>query len=112
MTGVQTCALPILSAPVDLAAIRRRLSEHAVDATLAESGKSVHLIHRSLATAGELLRLAVPSRTADLTLTVTPQLTGQHERWIAPVRSATFGLTALMLLAFALILVVHRPRRR
>jgi hypothetical protein len=102
----------VLSAPVDLAAIRRRLSQHAVDATLAESGKSVELVHSSPVTSGELVRLAVPSRTADLTLTVAPKLDGHHARWIAPVRRATFGLGALMLIAFALIFVVRRPRPR
>jgi hypothetical protein len=102
----------VLSAPVDLAAIRQRLSEHAVDATLVESGTSVHLVHQSPVTAGELVRLAVPSRTADLTLTVAPKLNGHHARWIAPARRATFGLGALMLIVFALIFVVRRPRPR
>lgn len=102
----------VLSAPVDLAAIRQRLSEHAVDATLVESGRSVHLVHQAPITAGEVVRLAVPSRTADLTLTVAPQSGGTHARWITPARRATFGLGALMLFAFALIFVVRRPRLR
>ncbi len=103
----------VLSAPVDLAAVRQRLSEHAVDATLAESGKSVHLIHRSPATTGELVRMAVPSRTAALTLTVMPQLTNHHARWIDRARRVTVGLGVLMLISFALIFLVRRamPKR-
>ena len=102
----------VLSAPVDLAAIRRRLSEHAVDATLAESGKSVQLVHGAPVAAGELVRLAVPSKTADLTLTVTPQSGGHHPRWLARARRASFGLGALMLIAFALMFLLRRPRPR
>jgi hypothetical protein len=103
----------VLSAPVDLAAVRQRLSEHAVDATLAESGKSVQLVHRSPATAGEFVRLAVPSRTAALTLTVMPQLTNHHARWIDRARRVTVGLGVLMLISFALIFLVRRtmPKR-
>lgn len=98
----------VLSAPVDLAAIRQRLAEHAVAATLVESGTSVHLL-RSPGPSGELVRLAVPSRTADLTLTVAPQPAGRHARWIVPARHATFGLGTVMLLAFALMFVLRRP---
>lgn len=101
----------VLSAPVDLAAIRRQLSERAVDATLAESTASVHLVHRSLA-AGDVVRLAVPSETVDLTLTVAPLLTGPHMPWIAPLRNASLGLGALLVIAFTLILALRRPRPR
>jgi hypothetical protein len=103
----------VLSAPVDLAAVRQRLAEHTFDATLAESGKSVHLVRRSPATTGELVRLAVPSKTADLTLTVMPQLTNHHVRWIDRARRVTAGLGVLMLISFALIFLVRRtmPKR-
>jgi hypothetical protein len=108
-----TAGMFVLSAPVDLTAICRRLAAHAADAALAGSGESVQLVHDARAAAGEPVRLAVPSRIAALTLTVAPDTAIHHARWIASARRATFGLAALMLLAFALMFVLRRsvPRR-
>jgi len=101
----------VLSVPVDLAAIRRRLADHAVDATLAESGPSIHLVSQLAVAAGDLVRIAVPARTATLTLTAAPQLTSARVRWIDIARDAVFGLGAVTLIGFAVI-AVSRGRRR
>lgn len=104
----------VLSAPVDLLAIRRRLAEHAVSATLAESetGTWFPLVRMTPAPGGELVQLAVASRTAQLTLTVAPQSALHHARWITSARRATFGLAALMLLAFLLMFALRRSWKR
>ncbi|HEU4734781.1 MAG TPA: hypothetical protein VFT22_43115 [Kofleriaceae bacterium] len=108
-----TAGMFVLSAPVDLAAIRRRLSEHAISAALADLDRSVWLVHQPPGPGGELMRLTVPSRTAQLTLTVAPETALHHARWLASARRAMFGLFALTLLAFLVMCVVRRsPHRR
>jgi hypothetical protein len=103
----------VLSAPVDLAAIRRQLANHAADATLGDPGASLQLVHGSAAE-GDVVRLAVPSETPDLTLTVAPLLTASHIAWLAPARNASLGLGALLVIAFAVIRATRKrlPQRR
>lgn len=105
-----TAGLFALSVPVDLAAVRRRLTERDVDATLAESGIAVHLVRRSPVVLGELVELPVPSKLARLTLTVAPSALASQRAWLAPLRSACLGLAALCLITFAVIFVLRRAR--
>jgi hypothetical protein len=101
----------VLAVPVDLEPMRRRLSEHVVDATLAESGKTVQLVHKSPPVTSELVKLTVPSKTAELTLVVAPQMTSYRAPWIDPARYASFGLGGLLLVVFSLMLLIRRPKR-
>jgi hypothetical protein len=101
----------VLSAPIDLAAVRRRLAELEVDATLAESGIAVHLVQRSPIAVSEMVELPVPTKIAKLTLTVAPSaMSARRAPWVAPVRNASYVLGALCLIAFGAIFVLRRPR--
>lgn len=101
----------VLSAPIDLAAVRRRLTELELDATLAESGIAVHLVQRSPIAVSEMVELPVPTRVAKLTLIVAPSaLSARRAAWVAPVRNASYVLGALCLIAFGAIFVLRRPR--
>ncbi|HEX7843787.1 MAG TPA: hypothetical protein VF469_40210 [Kofleriaceae bacterium] len=102
----------VLSTPVDLQAIGQRLSEYATEATLAESGRSVQLVHRSSAVTGDLVELAVPSRMAQLTLTVAPAPPTGHGGWIAAARNAAFALGGVMLIVFGLVFMSRRSPAR
>jgi hypothetical protein len=90
-----------LSTPVDLTAIRRRLAEHAAEATLAVAGASIHLVERSAA-GGELVQLAVPSSTAELTLTVAPAPVTGHGGWVSGLRNLALAAGVVMLIVFGL----------
>ena len=100
----------VLAVPVDLGAISRRLSEHAVDATLSESGPSVHLVRQLAVAAGELVRIPVPTRTGKLTLTAAPRLTTARVRWVDVVRTTALAVGGAMLIAFTVIAVLRRRR--
>lgn len=101
----------VLSAPIDLAAVRRRLTELEVDATLAESGIAIHLVRRSPIAVSEMIELAVPTKIATLTLTVAPStLASRRAGWVAPVRNVSYVLGGFCLLAFGAIFVLRRPR--
>jgi hypothetical protein len=102
----------VLAAPVDLEPMRKQLAEYVVDATLAESGKTVRLVHKSPPVTAELVRLTVPSKTAELTLVVAPVMTSYRATWIDPARYASFALGGLLLVVFALMLALRRPTPR
>lgn len=100
----------VLSAPIDLAGVRRRLTALEVDATLAESGIAVHLVQRSPVAVNEIVELPVPTGVAKLTLIVAPSaLSARHAGWVAPVRNVSYALGALCLIAFGAIFVLRRP---
>lgn len=101
-----------LSTPVDLTAIRRRLAEHAAEATLAqsgESGTSIHLVERSAAADG-LVQLAVPSSTARLTLTVAPAPVTGHGGWVIGLRNLALAAGVVMLIVFGLVFAPQLTR--
>lgn len=102
----------VLSTPVDLEAIRQRLAEYATEATLAESGKSVELVHRSSPLTSAPVQHAVPSRMAQLTLTVAPAPPTGHGGWITAVRNAAFALGGVMLIVFGLMVMPRQSRPR
>jgi len=102
----------VLSTPVDLRPICQRLSDHATEATLAEPGESLQLVHRSSPAIGDLVQLTVPSRTAPLTLTVAPAPPAGRGGWIAAVRNAAFALGGVMLIVFGLVFASQLRSKR
>lgn len=105
-----TAGMFVLSVPVDLAAVRSRLAAREVDAMLGDAGIAVHLVRRSPAAVDHHIELGVPTAIAKLTLTVAPSASARAG-WLAPVRTASYSLGALSLIAFAVIFARRRPRR-
>jgi hypothetical protein len=107
-----TAGMFVLSTPVDLAGVRRRLTDREVDATLAEHDIAVHLVRRSPVAVGEIVELPVPTKIAKLTLNVAPgALAGRRAGWISPLRNASYSLGALSLIVFAVIFALRRARQ-
>jgi hypothetical protein len=98
----------VISTPVDLAAIRRTLGDHAAAATLTGLGHDLVLVEPHGVTTGTPVKLPVPASTdvttAVVTLIATPQpATGLT--WARPARYLSGGLVVLLLAGFAAGLV-------
>ena len=100
----------VLSTPLDLEANRRWLAQHVLGATLAGAGQSFQLVGDAPAAAGEQIPIPVPSRTARLTLGVSP-IPPAGSGWFGPVRHVAFGLGAAFLIGFVAAFGPRRPRR-
>jgi len=102
----------VISTSVDLTAIRRTLAEHTAWASLTGLGSDLVLVEPSAGGGGTPVKLAVPSSgdwtAGTATLVATPKRpTGLS--WVGPVRAASGGLSALLLLIFVTGLM-RRPR--
>jgi serine/threonine protein kinase len=103
----------VISMPVDLAAVRRALDDHAVRATLTGLGSDLVLAGSAGTASGDApVRLAVPSggdwSAGSAMLVATPKRPAGLP-WAMPVRNMSGGLAALLLLGFVVSLV-RRPR--
>ena len=109
----------VISAPVDLSAIRHALEEHAVSATLTGLGSDLALAGdptKPVVTEGQPaiapLKIAVPSRGAwtsgGAMLVATPKPVAGLP-WASSVRFASIGLAGLLLIGFVVSLV-RRPQ--
>jgi hypothetical protein len=108
----RTSGMFMLSSPIGLEVIRQQIAASADDATLADAGRAILLVHQPSATAGHTLSIPVPTEAANLTLTVVPALTGHRAPWLDLARNISVVLGALMLIMFALMLALHRRRVR
>jgi hypothetical protein len=102
----------MLSGPVGVGVIQQQLAGYAADAALVESGRSVLLVHQADVAAGATLSIAVPSTTAQLTLTAAPLLAGHRAPWIELMRNISLVLGAVMLIGFGSLLVLYRRERK
>jgi len=103
----------VISAPVDLSAIRRFVEENAVDASLVGLGNPLVLAGTGAAATGAAtLRIPVPSRgewnAAGAMLVATPRAVASLS-WAGPARYAFGGFAGLLVLGFVVVRV-RRPR--
>ena len=102
----------VISAPVDLTAIRRALAEHAVRATLTGLGAEVPLATASDGAGGSPLKLSVPSSgdwNAGGAAVIAVPRPAAGLIWAGEARLMSWGLAALLLAGFA-VQLVRRPR--
>ena len=102
----------VISAPIDLTAIRRALAEHAVRATLTGLGIDVPLVTSSDGAGGSPLKLSVPSSgdwSAGGAAVIAVAKPAAGLIWAGEARLMSWGLAALLLAGFA-VQLVRRPR--
>jgi hypothetical protein len=102
----------VISTPVDVTSIRRGLEDHAVAASLTGMGSELVLVEPRSGASGAPVKLAVPSsgewKAGATTLVATPRKAAGL-RWAWPARTASGGLSGLLLIGFVISLV-RRPR--
>jgi serine/threonine protein kinase len=100
----------VISAPVDLTAIRRALGEHAVQASLTGLGNEVPLVGTTPG-ADAPVKLAVPSSgdwNAGSTMVLATPKRAIGLTWAGQARATSGGLAALLLVGFVVQLVRRR----
>jgi len=95
----------VLSAPVDLAAVRNSLAQLASDAVLIGIGQPIPLIPKAGASGTPTVLPVKPSdewKLGELSLQVTPRAARAAARWLDPASYGAAALASLLLLVFFL----------
>jgi len=102
----------VVAMPVDLGAVQRSLAQHAISASIVGLGSELVVVPAGTGLAGAPVDLPVPAigawTASGVTLKAAPRRTAGLA-WAKPVRAASGGLCALLLLGFVVSLV-RRPR--